>query len=191
MVPPNNQDLEDQEIVVLEDESGRSLECYVENYKEQKDCTYLLLLPVGTPAIILAWGEDEEFEDEDEDDDDIPTTRLVDEVEELNEIFADAKAVLAELNLTLKNTAYQLTLTGELPPIEEDDILALEMDEEDTEADEMQFLASFYHHEQHYSIYTPISPLLLIAKEDARGKISLVDSEDPQWLTVIEALMDE
>ncbi len=174
--------------VTLRDEDGRTLDCYVENTLEFDDVNYLLLMPVDIPVVIIAW-EDENDSDDDEDAEAI----LLEDNEEIEIIFADAKAVLEELNLSLKYTAYTLTVSGELPPIEDEDILTLELDEaeEGLEPEELQFLVSFYHEEQRYSIYTPMAPLLFLAKSVIPGKIELVAPEEEPMQQILEELLFE
>ncbi len=176
----------DSESITLTDESGRALECYVENSLETDDSTYLLLMPVDSPIVIIAAEEDTAEED-------ISEVVAIEDETEIEKIFADAKAVLAELDLTLKHTAYTLTVTGELPPLEEDRIVTLELDEEESqlEAEELQFLASFYHGNQKYSIYTPIAPLLLLAQSNIAGQLQLVSPEDRQIQPILEELLFE
>jgi hypothetical protein len=184
-----NQEYEpdDTESVTLTDEDGRSLECYVENSLEAEDDTYLLLMPTDTPIVIVAWDGD----DDDDDREDLSNAVLLEDPEEIEQIFADAKAVLAELELNLKHTAFTLTVSGELPPLEDDEILTLELDEEDgsVEPEELQFLASFYHLEQKYSIYTPLAPLLFLAKYNHLGQLELVSPEDGQMQPILEELL--
>jgi len=182
--PENEPDEADS--VTLRDEDGRTLDCYVENAIDLEAISYLLLMPVDVPVVIIAWDEEEEEEEGSE-------AILLEDNEEIELIFADAKAVLAELDLTLKYTAYTLTVSGELPPIEDDDILTLELDEEDEnlEPEELQFLASFYHQEQRYSIYTPLAPLLFLAKCSSNGKMELVPPEDEQMQQILEELLFE
>jgi hypothetical protein len=182
--PENEPDEADS--VTLRDEDGRTLDCYVENAIDLEEISYLLLMPVDVPVVIIAWDEEEEEEEGSE-------AILLEDNEEIELIFADAKAVLAELDLTLKYTAYTLTVSGELPPIEDDDILTLELDEEDEnlEPEELQFLASFYHQEQRYSIYTPLAPLLFLAKCGSNGKMELVPPEDEQMQQILEELLFE
>ena len=176
----------DSESITLTDESGRSLECYVENSLETDDSTYLLLMPVDSPIVIIAAEEDTA-------EGDISEVVAIEDETEIEQIFADAKAVLAELDLTLKHTAYTLTVTGELPPLEEEGIITLELDEEESqlEAEELQFLASFYHGNQKYSIYTPIAPLLLLAQSNIAGQLQLVSPEDRQIQPILEELLFE
>ena len=53
------------------------------------------------------------------------------------------KAVLGELNLFLKHTGFMLSASGELPPLEEDNVISLELEENDSDvdADELQFFS--------------------------------------------------
>jgi hypothetical protein len=177
-------DLEEAEIVTIWDDRGQSLDCYIENAYETDDLTYLLLIPVDTPVMILAW--DEESEDEESD------AFLIEDSEEIERVFADAKAVLAELDLQLKFTAHTLTASGELPPLEEDNVLSLEIDSEGqnpSEPEELQFLASFFSEDQKYSIYTPLAPLLFLATADADGKVELVSPDDEGLQPILEELL--
>ena len=187
---PFNQegDPEDIDSVTLTDEEGRSLDCYIENAMEGDDGTYLLLMPVDIPVVILGWDQDIE---EDEDSDEITNAELVEDPEEIEEIFADAKAVLAELDLTLKFTAFTLTVVGELPPIEDDGILTLELEAEGPalDSEELQFLKDFYHKNQKYSIYTPLSPLLFLAKYNLLGKVELISPDDEKMQDILEELL--
>ena len=180
------QEPEETEVITLIDEDGRSLECYVENALEKEDITYLLLMPVDIPAVIIAWEDEESEEDGSE-------AILLEDSEEINSIFADAKAVLAELNLTLKNTGFTLTMNGELPPLEEDDILSLEIEgiEQPLDAEELQFLVGFYHDENKYSIYTPLAPLLFLAKSNSDGNLELVSPENDAIQPILEDLLFE
>jgi hypothetical protein len=158
-----------ESIVTLADTNGRSLECYVEHSLEVEGSNYLLLLPTDYPVEIVIWDNDERAE----------ATFIEDEAE-VDAIFADAQAVMAEQNLTLKRTAYTLTVEGELPPANEEEILTLELEDEATqlEPEEFQYLASFYHQEQEYEIYTPLDPLLFFAREDENGNPELLSPEE-------------
>ncbi|ACK67602.1 protein of unknown function DUF1292 [Rippkaea orientalis PCC 8801] len=176
---------EEIDSVTLTDDEGRTLECYVENALEAEDGTYLLLMPVDIPVVILAWDDQAEEEEEDS------NAILLEDKSEIEGIFPDAKAVLAELDLTLKFTAFTLTVQGELPPIEDDGILTLELDTDDKplDSEELQFLASFYHQDQKYSIYTPLAPLLFLAKYNLLGEVSLVSPDDARMQPILEELL--
>ena len=178
-------ELEEADVITLWDEQGRSLDCYIENAYETDDLTYMLLVPVDTPVMILAWDEESE---EDESD-----AFLIEDSEEIERVFADAKAVLAELDLLLKSTAHTLTVSGELPPLEEDNVLSLEIDSDEpsssSEPEELQFLASFFSEDQKYSIYSPLAPLLFLAAGDGEGKVELVSPDDDGMGPILEELL--
>ena len=173
------------ETVTLTDEQGRLLTCYVEHSLRWEGIIYLLLMPIDIPIVIISWDE--------EDEDETAEATLLEDHEEIEMIFADAKAVLAEQNLYLKHTAYTLTATGELPPIEEENLLTLNLEEEDSELEpeELQFLASFYHAEQKYSIYTPMAPLLFFARYNVDGELELVAPDEEKFQPILEELLFE
>ena len=176
----------DEETLTIVDENGRSLPCYIEQSTEVDGVTYLLLMPVDIPIVIMSLaGEDEDLEE-------VEVTMLEDD-SSIEKIFANAKAVLAEQNLYLHHTAYTLTATGELPPIEEDKILTLDMDEEDSqlEPEELQLLSSFYYANSKYYIYTPLTPLLFFARYDSNNNLELVSPEQENLLPILEDLLFE
>lgn len=180
--PENDPDAD--ESVILTDEEGHTLECYIENALDADDGTYLLLMPVDTSVIIMVW---------DDEDDEKANPIILDDSIEIQEIFADAKAVLAELDLSLKLTAFTLTVSGELPPIEDEEVLTLELDEEGNqlEPEELQFLASFYHQKQKYSIYTPLAPLIFLAKTNYFGELEIISPDDENIQPILEELLFE
>ena len=176
---------EEIDSVTLTDDEGRTLECYVENALEAEDGTYILLMPVNIAVVILAWDGQSEEENED------TNVVLLEDKVEIQKIFPDAKAVLAELDLALSFTAFTLTVKGELPPIEDDGILTLELDTEEQplNSEELQFLAGFYHENQKYSVYTPLAPLLFLAKYDLLGQVSLISPDDQRMQPILEELL--
>ena len=171
----------DEETLTIVDDNGRSLNCYIEQSIEVDGMTYLLLIPIDIPVVIMSWDKDE-----------IEATMLEDDGE-IELIFANAKAVLAEQDLYLHHTAYTLTATGELPPIEEDQILTLDIDDDDSqlESEELQLLSSFYYAEQKYCIYTPLTPLLFFARYDLNNQLELVSPEQENLLPILEELLFE
>ncbi len=165
------------EFVTLTDESGRQLNCSIEHSLDVEGAQYLLLMPVDTPVEIVAW-------DDDEDEESTEATLLEDDAE-IDLIFSDAQAVLAEQNLALKRTAFTLTVAGEMPSVDdvdEDDILTIEIEDDDVklEPEELMFLASFYHEEQKYEVYTPLDPLLFPARRNKAGQAELLSPEEIQ-----------
>ncbi|MGQ9864704.1 MAG: DUF3727 domain-containing protein, partial [Pseudanabaenaceae cyanobacterium] len=108
--------------VTLKDETGRILVCEIERSAAINGTEYLLLQPVDSPVRIFAW----ERETEDE------STLVEIEESELADIYEIAKAVLAEKDLTLQDSAYTLTVAGELPEeIDEEDIVQIDVEGED------------------------------------------------------------
>lgn len=173
------------EIVTLVDEMGRSLDCFVEKTLQQRDSRYLLLMPTDTPITIIVWDEEQKTSE----------AILVEEEAEISDIFADAQAVLAEFDLTLKNTAYTLTVAGKILATDEEDTLIIEIEEPDgeIEVEEFLFLARFCHEQQDYEIYTPITPVLLLAKTNVQGDLQLLNNEELQNLQPVlkELLFEE
>lgn len=166
--------------ITLTDDQGRSLECYIEHSLAVEDQEYVLLLPVDSPVEIFAWqGDDEEEE-----------AVLVEDDATIDEIFTTAQAVLSEQNLVLKNTAYALTVAGELPPVEESELFTLEIEDEDAdlEPEQLQLLSTFYQEEQEYAIYTPLDPLLFFARITTAGKPELLS---PEEFRKVQPLLEE
>ena len=172
----------DEETLTIVDEDGRSLPCYIEQSLEADNLTYLLLVPVDIPVIIMSINEDSEDELE---------AAILDDESAIAEIFDNAKAVLAEQNLYLHHTAYTLTATGELPPIEEEQVLTLDGGEEDEIDEELQSLCYFFHAEQKYGIYTPLTPLLFFARYDDQNRLELVSPDQENLLPILEELLSE
>lgn len=166
--------------ITLSDDTGRTLECYIEHSLSVDEQEYVLLLPVDSPIEIFAWqGDDEEEE-----------AILVDDDATLERIFSTAQAVLAEQNLILKHTAYALTVAGDLPPVEESELFTLEIedDEADLEPEQLQLLASFYETDQEYAIYTPLDPLLFFARISKTGQPVLLS---PEEFREVQPLLEE
>jgi hypothetical protein len=165
--------------ISLSDDAGRSLLCYIELSVDVDGEEYALLNPVDYPIDIFAWVETDAEDPEDEDEEEmlVPV-----EDAELNEIFSTAQAVLAEQNLKLKRSALSLTVEGDLPEVDEDDILVLEVEEAGfgKDQEEYQLLATFFHEEREYAIYTPIDPVLYVVRIQENQKPQLLSPEEFQ-----------
>lgn len=176
----SSQPPQESDTVMLTDTTGRTLVCSIEHSLEVDDEEYLLLMPIDSPVEIVAWDEEEEAE-----------ATLVEDEEEIDQIFSTAQAVLAEQNLNLKRTAFALTVAGELPEAEEEDILTMEIEEDDmdgVQTEQFQLLASFYYEEQEYAIYTPLEPLLFFAKLNDAGAPELLS---PEEFKKVQPLLEE
>jgi hypothetical protein len=166
--------------ITLTDDKGRSLECYVEHSLSVDGQDYVLLLPVDSPIEIFAWqGEGEQEE-----------ATLVEDETTIEEIFSTAQAVLAEQNLIVKNTAYALTVSGELPAAEESELFTLEIEdgEANLEPEKLQLLTSFFYQDKEYTIYTPVDPLLFFARVTKTGNPELLS---PEEFRQVQPLLEE
>ncbi len=176
------EDENELETVVVTDEAGRELACTVEHSLDIDGQNYVLLLPLDAPIEIFAWKDTTDIEAED--------AVLIEEEAVIDRIFPTAKAVLEELNLTLKRTAVTLTVEGDLPLDNEDEE---EFDEENFAdgEEELQHLADFYYEDQEYSIYAPLDPFLILARMDSANRPQLLSTEELKqiepYLPTIEA----
>lgn len=159
-----------QPIVTLADDGGHTLACYVEKSITLSDSglEYLLLLPVSAPIEIFSWQSDDDTLADIED-------------EETDLLFPSARAVLAELDLTLQRSAYTLTAVGNIPDADDESCFALEVDD-DGATDNFQMLAQFYHQEQRYVACTPLEPLLFFAYRTDADTVMLLSPEEFQRL---------
>jgi hypothetical protein len=168
--------------VTVTDESGRSLQCYVEHSFDADGENYVFLLPVDVPIEILRW------EDRGEEEEAVP----IDDAE-LDRVLPSARAVLEEHNLTLKLTAVTLTVAGELPDLDEGEFI--EAEDEDDEVEALQWLASFFDDRREYAIYAPVDPFLILARMNRYGDPELLSPEEFQQiehlLPSIEAMLEE
>lgn len=160
--------------VALKDASGNPLLCQVEQTFEIEGCQYALLLPLDTPVEIFMWEADDSEE----------TESLVDiDESQIPDLFPTAKAVLAEQDLALKQTAVTLTVAGEIPEPEEEDCFTLEIGElgdaeDELASEEFQMLATFFHRDIEYTVCTPVDPLLLFAQINASGDAQVIPPEE-------------
>lgn len=183
--PYPNDNEQEEEIVTLTDEKGRSLSCTIEYSIEIEEQDYVLLLPVDTPVEIFTWHEEEG------DDDDAAV--FVEDDDEIDTIFDTAKVVLEEQNLKLQRTAVTLTVSGELPEFEDEEDLIDTDDNHNGESDyeELMLLARFYHEEQEYAVYTPLDPFLLLARMTSNGEVKLLSDEERERIEPLLPMLED
>ncbi len=162
--------------LLLRDDLDHTLECEILKLVDLEDENYALLMPVHQPVQILAWEDGvPEASEEDSDEDEGGLADL--EEHELEVVIPTAQAVLGELNLKLRISAYTLTVEGELPePIEETAIEIANGDGDD-DIEEYQLLATFFHEERQFGVFAPLDPLLFFAAKPDTSP-SLVSPED-------------
>lgn len=173
----------DTPTVFLRDETGRSLSCSVEGTFETEGKTYGLLLPLDTPIEIFMVSEEDGEE-------------IISDVgdEELESLFANARAVLAEQNLDLQSTPLTLTAVGEVPEPTEDNTFVLDLDEEEddeeSEGEEFMVLASFFQDGVAYNVCTPVEPLLILATLTGEEDAEIIEPEEYQRVApLLEAFL--
>lgn len=172
--------------LVLRDEQNRTLTCEILKQLEFEGKTYALLTPVDQCVEILVWGEDEEVT-LDADDfqkgltaEDYEGMLFEPDPDELDDALPTARAVLAEHNLHLELTAFDLmTVKGDLPELDEDDIVEIAKEED---IEEYQILSTFYHEEDQYAVLRSLDPLLFFAVEAPGQEARLLLPEDNEEL---------
>ncbi|MGE5659434.1 MAG: DUF3727 domain-containing protein [Actinomycetota bacterium] len=171
----------DEVCVTVTDETGRSLTCSVEYSMEVEGQEYVLLLPIDAPVEIFTWNGD------DADEAAIP----VEDEAEIEQIFDTAKVVLQEQNLTLQRTGVTLTVAGELPEFPDEEPPEERSGELESEYEELLWLASFYHQEQEYAIYTPLDPFFILARMNAEGEPELLSEEEFRKLEPMLPMLED
>lgn len=166
--------------ITLTDEAERSLCCTIEYSLELHDQEYVMLLPLDLPVEIFTWGPG-----------DVEQASIpIDDESEIDKIFDTAKVVLEEQNLILQRTAITLTVTGELPEWDEDELD--EIDENDEAGDYYEELATFLYEEQKYAIYTPLDPFLIPARKSNDGKLELLSEAEFQEIQpMVQSMLED
>ena len=191
---PSSSAAGDMETVVLKDDEGRQLVCYVEEPVQLEGNTYALLTPVDTPVCLVRLAEDESEHE------------IIEDLEGAEAILSIADAVLQEHDLTLVRSAHILTVNGEIDGPEDD-----EEDEEEDEDDELEDLEElddldeegdsdtyemlldrpFWVGEEQYALFIPLDPLFLVARLDENGAELVSDEELERVGPLIEAAIEE
>ena len=147
--------------VLVRDDEGRDLLCFLEQLIPLDDKDYALLTPVDTPVSLfrLIEGNDPE---------------LIETIASSEPILSVADVVLQEHDLTLVRSAVTLTVNGEL---DEPDPEELEDEETDDDSETYELLVSFMVQEQEYGLYIPLDPFFVVARM-TDGQAKLVDGEE-------------
>jgi hypothetical protein len=177
------------ELLTLKDNAGRSLTCELVTELEVDGSQYGLVVPQATPVRLMVWEEAEG--DEAEEDEDAMLADLDDE--EIDRVFQTAKAVLAEQNLKLVDSAYLLIVEGEVPNADEAEVYSIADDEDGEEMEEeYQLLEEFFFEDRRYGIFTPLDPVMLFIELPTNGAPRVLDPEETARLMpeFEEALFD-
>lgn len=172
---------ESHETLVLRDEQDQLLKCEILRQVVVEDQTYALVTPVDAVIKVLVWEGEEEPSQPVNGDADMEGILDEPDPEELQAAMPTIQAVLGELNLTLQQNGFDiLTVQGDLPAVEDEDVL--EIGESDEDAQEFQLLATFFYKEQKYGIFTPLDPILIYAALPEEGDPYLLTPDDPPEL---------
>lgn len=165
--------------VTVTDKAGRSLSCYIEHSLQLKEGSYVVLMPVDIPVEFFAWSDDEDDEE----------LILIETDAEIEVLYPIAKAVLAEQNIDLHRSAFTLTVSGEVPDLEdEDEDYGYEPEDANgTSHDSFQLLADFFYNDQEYAVCAPLEPVLILARM-VQGKPKVLEGEE---LNLIQPILEE
>lgn len=174
------------EILTLKDNAGRSLTCELVTELEVDGGQYGLVVPQATPVRLMVWEEVEGEEEED--------ALLADlDDDEIDRVFQTAKAVMAEQNLKLIDSAYLLIVEGDVPSAEDAEVYSIADDEDGEEMEEeYQLLEEFFFEDRRYGIFTPLDPVMLFIELPENGAPRVLDPEETARLMpeFEEALFD-
>ena len=180
-------DHDSESVVTVTDHFNRRLECRIlnETIISAEGQKYALVEPVDATIEVYSWQP--AGEDEDEDD-----AVLVEDEEIIAKIFGTARAVLSEKNLILKDTPYVLTVAGELPNKDESTIFNLEFDDidDEEEPERLMEIATFFHDEQEYAIYTPLETSLFLARITKMAEPKLIHSQTEEFIKIHSIIED-
>jgi hypothetical protein len=165
--------------VTVKDEAGRSLSCYIEHSLQLKEGSYVVLMPVDVPVEFFTWNDDEDGEE----------LLLIETDAEIEALYPIAKAVLAEQNIDLHRSAFTLTVSGEVPDLEdeEEDYGYEPEDANGTSHDSFQLLAEFFHNDQEYAVCAPLEPVLILARM-VQGQPQVLEEDE---LERIQPVLEE
>ena len=150
--------------VLVRDNEGRQLLCFLEQLIPLDGNDYALLTPVDTPVCLVKIAADDDSDDE-----------VIDELSGAEPILSVADVVLQEHDLTLVRSAVTLTVSGELDEPEPED---LEDDEDaDDDSETYELLVSFMVDNQEYGLYIPLDPFFVVARMQGTEAI-LVEGEE-------------
>ena len=177
-------DHDSESVVTVTDHFNRRLECRIlnETLISVEGQKYALVEPVDATIEIYSWQAAGEDEDE----------AVLVEGEIIANIFGTAQAVLSEKNLILKDTAYVLTVAGELPNKDESTIFNLEFDDidDEEEPERLMEIATFFHDEQEYAIYTPLETSLFLARITKMAEPKLIHSQTEEFIKIHSIIED-
>ena len=157
--------------IILKDQNGKELFCFLEQIVEVEAKEYGLLTPVDTPVCLFKINSEEDIQE------------IID-LDEDDEILKNADSVLQEHNLKLIRSASTLTVSGDLDePIYDE----LEEDYLDDDEEEFEHLVSFNVKDDKYEILMPIYPFFILGELKDEGAFLLDKNDEERIGPLVEA----
>jgi hypothetical protein len=161
--------------VLVRDQKGRQLLCFLEQLIPLDGHDYVLLTPVDTPVCLFRLDDEADPE-------------LIDSVEASEPILSVADVVLQEHDLTLVRSAVTLTVSGELDEPEPEE---LDDDDADDESETYELLVSFLVNDEEYGLYIPLDPFFVVARMQGNEAMLVEGEEFERVQPRIEAELEE
>lgn len=161
--------------VLVRDQRGRQLLCFLEQLIPLDGSDYVLLTPVDTPVCLFRLDDETDPE-------------LIDSVEAGEPILSVADVVLQEHDLTLVRSAVTLTVSGELDEPEPEEI---DDDDADDDSETYELLVSFLVDDQEYGLYIPLDPFFVVARMQGNEAVLVEGEEFERVQPRIEAELEE
>jgi hypothetical protein len=161
--------------VLVNDQKGRQLLCFLEQLIPLDGHDYVLLTPVDTPVCLFRLDDEADPE-------------LIDSVDATEPILSVADVVLQEHDLTLVRSAVTLTVSGELDEPEPEE---LDDDDADEESETYELLVSFLVNDQEYGLYIPLDPFFVVARMQGNEAVLVEGEEFERVQPRIEAELEE
>lgn len=179
--PPDLIGSGDVPTVLVKDQSGREILCFLEHLIPLDGKDYALLTPVDTPVCLVRIAEGEDEKDE-----------VIESLEGAEPILSVADVVLQEHDLTLVRSAVTLTVSGELEePDPEEMEEEMEAEGEDEESDLYELLIPFRANDREYGLYIPLDPFFVVARMEGSEALVVEGEEFERVQPRIEAELDE
>ena len=167
--------------VLVRDQQGRQLLCFLEQLIPLDGHDYVLLTPVDTPVCLVRIAPDDDSDDE-----------VVEELDGAEAILSVAEVVLQEHDLTLVRSAVTLTVSGDLEEPDPEELEEeLEDEDEDDETDLYEMLIQFRAEGQEYGLYIPLDPFFVVARMEGGEAVLVEDEEFERVQPRIEAELAE
>lgn len=178
-------DFDQEEVIVTDPDTGKTIECYVDQDVTIGGKPYYIVYPCDTP-VVIAYVDKEGAEEEL-----IPVSE-----DDIPRVFAGAYKACADLDAELVDSAVVLTLQGyeDLENEEEEDLGDAGDDEEF-----VRVITSYEENGVEYLITEPLEPVLIITKPDDKNKgggggrqnlICLPESELTTVMPEVEKLLE-